>query len=252
MCLHRAVPKTQPNLHQRPTPIPSTDFRNLIPNTKKDLFFPTLPEESNSHPRQPDNRSNDSISSLGARSFVRKIQPQPSVDESEGDDRAGGPHVDVRDDGSALVLAVRQVLQQAAESDEPDGGEDDEADDGVGGVELWVSLLVRGLGLKWFYPFKNGCFSGVWRCEDCLPDPWSRRSRFRFRLRRLRGAVLWLVCPRASTKFWVRLVRALRWLRGRGRGMLCRRGCRVCQYSCRLHLLLAFAWRSRYRAQRRG
>ena len=100
------------------------------------MLVPTLPKERNSHPRHPHKRGNNTIRRFLTSTTASKRQSQPSIDESKSKDRARCPHVDVADDGSALVLAECHVLQHAAEGDEPDGGEEEEAENGVGGVEL--------------------------------------------------------------------------------------------------------------------
>jgi hypothetical protein len=98
------------------------------------LLIPTLPKERDPHPTYPYDRSNNAICRFLASPTPSKRQPQPTIDESERDDRARSPHVDMPNDGPALVLAESHVLQHAAESDQPDSGEGDEADDCVGGV----------------------------------------------------------------------------------------------------------------------
>jgi hypothetical protein len=100
------------------------------------MLVPTLPKERNSHPRHPYKRSHNTIRRFLPSSTPRQRQSQPSVNESKRKNHARSPHVDVADDGSALVLAERHVLQHAAEGDEPDGGEEEETEDGVGCVEL--------------------------------------------------------------------------------------------------------------------
>ena len=100
------------------------------------MLVPTLPKERNSHPRHPHKRSNNAIRRFLPSPTPRKRQSQPSINESKRKNRARSPHVDVADDGSALVLAERHVLQHATEGDEPDGGEEEQAENGVCCVEL--------------------------------------------------------------------------------------------------------------------
>lgn len=109
---------------------------------------PRLPDDDGGDVDAPDERGDDAVRDLAAARVVGELEAQASVDDAEGDDDAAEPDVAVGPDHAARVLLEQAVVQQSQDRLEENEHEEDDADDRVGFVELWISSYVSADGLS--------------------------------------------------------------------------------------------------------
>lgn len=68
------------------------------------------PQECDCHPSQPDKSRDNTICNELSAMLTSELQAEPTVDESESDERTANPHVNVPDNGTSLVLAESEML----------------------------------------------------------------------------------------------------------------------------------------------
>ena len=79
-----------------------------------------------------DNTSDDTVRNLAASRVSSKSQTQPAVDDTEHEQRAAEPDVDMGDWGPGGGFAILKVVGDAEEGLKEEEDEDDCAEDGVG------------------------------------------------------------------------------------------------------------------------
>ncbi len=92
------------------------------------------------HPDEPYDGRNGNVGGLEVGGCVGELQAEAAVDYADGDADAAVPDVQVGPDGAALQALEPGVVDQAEEGLQEEGGEDNDAEDGVVFGELVCEL----------------------------------------------------------------------------------------------------------------
>lgn len=139
------------HLYDRPPPTPiyavPAPFRAILPRrvsllpppharpNPTTVFLPAR-QHHDRHIHERDQGSNNTVNNLAGARVIRELQAQTAVDDAEGDEGAAEPDVRGGPEGAARGADEAIVVYYAKEGLEEEERDHDDADDGVGRVEL--------------------------------------------------------------------------------------------------------------------
>ena len=106
-------------------------------------FPPDRSDASNSNVCDSNHTSNNSIRDFSTRTIARKLKAESTVDNSQDDQNAPEPHMDVSKKGSATELLVLQMMEQSSERLDEEEHEHDGAENAVGILEELCNRSAR-------------------------------------------------------------------------------------------------------------
>ena len=124
-------------------------IRNLLPTSwRAPLLLPHF-DRCNRHPRDPNHARHNPISDFTVAGVVAEAQTQATVDDTHGDQSPTESDMRNCPDPGLAVTDVRCVVELAKEGLDGEEDDDDNADDGVVGIDLvriMISSTSFGLG----------------------------------------------------------------------------------------------------------
>lgn len=142
---HLTPPQNTPLQHHTiPTAIPypvlasSLTLQDLLPRlVRSSALPPHVACHRDCHPDQPHDSRNDPVGDFPLGRVVAELETQTTVDDAERDERATEPDVGGGPDRAAIRPLEDVVVQDAEERLEREQGDDQQADDGMGIVNLF-------------------------------------------------------------------------------------------------------------------
>jgi len=125
---------------------PTSLRRNTHPRPNAHTVLLPARQHHHGHVREPHQGRHDAIDDLAGARVVREQQAQAAVDDAEGDEGAAEPDVNGGPEGAARGADVQEVVRKAQHRLEDKERDDDDADDGMVRVELWVKRQMRSNG----------------------------------------------------------------------------------------------------------